>query len=60
MTALSDLTPREIEILQLVLTGRTKKAFAAGNSIRGKQLRSTETTSIHRLAFGSLAVCFSF
>lgn len=28
MTTLSDLTPREIEILQLVLTGRTNKAIA--------------------------------
>lgn len=29
MAALSDLTPREIEILQLVLEGRTNKAIAA-------------------------------
>jgi DNA-binding NarL/FixJ family response regulator len=29
MAALSDLTPREIEILQLVLAGRTNKAIAA-------------------------------
>ena len=29
MATLSDLTPREIEILQLVLLGRTNKAIAA-------------------------------
>ena len=29
MVSLSDLTPREIEILQLVLAGRTNKAIAA-------------------------------
>jgi DNA-binding NarL/FixJ family response regulator len=29
MATLSDLTPREIEILQLVLIGRTNKAIAA-------------------------------
>jgi DNA-binding NarL/FixJ family response regulator len=28
MATLSDLTPRETEILQLVLTGRTNKAIA--------------------------------
>ena len=59
MAALSDLTPRELQILQLVLIGRTNKTIAAENSISGKQLRPTETTLIHRLAFGALAVCFS-
>lgn len=29
MAALSDLTPRELEILQLVLAGRTNKSIAA-------------------------------
>jgi DNA-binding NarL/FixJ family response regulator len=33
MAALSDLTPREIEILQLVLAGRTNKGIAAEISI---------------------------
>jgi len=33
MAALSDLTPREMEILQLVLAGRTNKAIAAEISI---------------------------
>jgi DNA-binding CsgD family transcriptional regulator len=36
MAALSDLTPREIEILQLVLAGRTNKAIAAEISISEK------------------------
>jgi DNA-binding NarL/FixJ family response regulator len=29
MTTLSDLTPRELEILRLVLAGRTNRAIAA-------------------------------
>ena len=36
MATLSDLTPREIEILQLVLAGRTNKAIAAGICISEK------------------------
>jgi DNA-binding CsgD family transcriptional regulator len=36
MAALSDLTPREIEILQLVLAGRTNKSIAAEISISEK------------------------
>ena len=36
MANLSDLTPREIEILQLVLAGRTNKAIAAEISISEK------------------------
>jgi DNA-binding NarL/FixJ family response regulator len=36
MASLSDLTPREIEILQLVLAGQTNKAIAAAISISEK------------------------
>jgi DNA-binding NarL/FixJ family response regulator len=36
MATLSDLTPREVEILQLVLAGRTNKAIAAQISISEK------------------------
>jgi DNA-binding CsgD family transcriptional regulator len=36
MASLLDLTPREIEILQLVLAGRTNKAIAAIISISEK------------------------
>lgn len=33
MATLSDLTPRELEILQLVLTGKTNRAIAGQISI---------------------------
>ena len=36
MPTLSDLTPRELEILQLVLTGYTNKVFAAQINISEK------------------------
>lgn len=36
MATLSDLTPREVEILQLVLAGRTNKGIAATISISEK------------------------
>jgi DNA-binding NarL/FixJ family response regulator len=36
MATLSDLTPREREILQLVLAGRTNKAIAAAISVSEK------------------------
>lgn len=36
MTNLSDLTPRELEILHLVLTGRTNKAIAGEIDISEK------------------------
>ena len=36
MTTLSELTPRELEILQLVLNGQTNKAIAAQISISEK------------------------
>jgi DNA-binding NarL/FixJ family response regulator len=36
MATLSDLTEREIEILQFVLAGRTNKAIAAGMCISEK------------------------
>lgn len=36
MASLSDLTPREREILRLVLAGRTNKAIAAAISISEK------------------------
>ena len=36
MATLSDLTPREIEILRLVLVGRTNKAIATTISISEK------------------------
>jgi len=43
MATLSDLTPRETEILQLVLAGRTNKAIA-------KEIRVTEKTVEFHLA----------
>ena len=36
MTTLSDLTPRELQILRLVLAGQTNKAIAAGIFISEK------------------------
>jgi DNA-binding NarL/FixJ family response regulator len=36
MPTLSDLTPREIEVLELVLAGRTNKAIAATISVSEK------------------------
>ena len=36
MAALSDLTPREIEVLRLVLAGQTNKAIAAAFCISEK------------------------
>jgi DNA-binding CsgD family transcriptional regulator len=36
MTSLLDLTPREIEILKLFLSGRTNKVIAAGFCITAK------------------------
>jgi DNA-binding NarL/FixJ family response regulator len=36
MAALSDLTPRELEILRLVLAGRTNKAIAASICVSEK------------------------
>jgi DNA-binding NarL/FixJ family response regulator len=36
MATLSDLTPREMEILQLVLAGRTNKSIAAAIGISEK------------------------
>ena len=36
MATLSDLTPREMEILQLVLKGRTNKSIAAAFDISEK------------------------
>jgi DNA-binding NarL/FixJ family response regulator len=36
MTTLSDLTPRELEILELVLDGYTNRAIAAAISISEK------------------------
>jgi len=43
VATLSDLTPREIQILKLVLTGRTNKTIA-------KQIRVTEKTIEFHLA----------
>ena len=39
MTSLSDLTPREIEILQLVLSDRTNKAIATELCISDKTVQ---------------------
>jgi two-component system nitrate/nitrite response regulator NarL len=36
MATLSDLTPREVEILQLVLAGQTNKAIAAKTCLSEK------------------------
>ncbi len=41
MTSISDLTPRELEILQLVITGKTNKAIANELYI------STKTVEFH-------------
>lgn len=41
MTTLSDLTPRELEILELVLNGHTNKAIAA------EMLISEKTVEFH-------------
>jgi len=36
MTSISDLTPRELEILRLVIAGKTNKAIAKENYISAK------------------------
>jgi DNA-binding NarL/FixJ family response regulator len=41
MASISDLTPRELEILQLILTGKTNKAIA------GEVRISTRTVEFH-------------
>jgi DNA-binding CsgD family transcriptional regulator len=55
MATSSDLTPREEEVLRLVLAGRTNRAFAAQISLSGKTVQfhlnkiSTQTGAQTRL-----------
>ena len=51
MANLSDLTPRELEILRLVLAGRTNKAIGAEIYVSEKPLSFTLTTSTQRLVY---------
>ena len=45
MASSSDLTTREIEILQLVIAGKTNKTIASEIRLGEKQLSFTSTTS---------------
>ena len=62
MTTLSDLTPREMEILQLVLAGYTNKAIAAEMYISEKTVEFhldniyTKTGARTRLLAGIWAI----
>jgi FixJ family two-component response regulator len=49
MANLSDLTPRELEVLQLVLAGWTNKAIAAEILVCEKRLNFISITSTQNL-----------
>ena len=62
MTTLSDLTPRELEVLELVLDGHTNRAIAAEISISEKTVEFhldniyTKTSARTRLLAGLWAI----
>jgi DNA-binding NarL/FixJ family response regulator len=51
MATLSDLTPREIEILQSIPVGRANKGIAVQVCFSEKWLSFTFTTSTQRLVY---------
>ena len=53
MTTLSSLTPRELQILQLVIAGHTNKAIAAEIFISEKTVRNHLTNIFEKLGVES-------